>query len=133
MSSIKLGRDWRLLWTASTISSLGDGAFLAVLPLLAATVTGDPRLIAGVTAWGTLPWLLASLPAGVLVDRGDARRSMAFVQTAQAVLVAMLAALTALNGPRIVAIYAIAFLLGVAETVAKVASQKLIPAVVPHG
>jgi MFS family permease len=132
MPSIKLGRDWRLLWTAATISSLGDGAFLAVLPLLAATVTGDPRLIAGVTAWGTLPWLLASLPAGALVDRGDARQSMVLVQAAQAVLVATLAALTALNGPRMVAIYAIAFLLGVAETVAKVASQKLIPAVVPQ-
>lgn len=120
-----------MLWTASTISTLGDGAFLAVLPLLAASITTDPRLIAGVTAWGTLPWLLASLPAGALVDRTDARRSMLTVQGAQAVLVAILATLTMMHAAQMAVIYAIAFALGVAETVAKVASQKLIPAVVP--
>jgi len=126
-----LGRDWRLLWTASAISTLGDGAFLAVLPLLALTMTTDPRLIAGVTAWGTLPWLLASLPAGAVVDRCDARRSMVLVQGVQALLVALLAAVTMLNAGHIALLYAVAFTLGVAETVAKIAAQKLIPAVVP--
>src|SRR4051812_28126569 len=97
----RLGRDWRLLWTASVISTLGDGAFLAVLPLLALTMTTDPRLIAGVTAWGTLPWLLASLPAGAVVDRCDARRSMVLAQGAQALLVTLLAAVTMLNAGHI--------------------------------
>jgi MFS family permease len=137
------GRDWHLLWTAGAVSTLGDGAFLAALPLLAATMTSDPRLIAGVTAWGTLPWLLAALPAGVLADRVDARRAMTRVQLTQALLVGVLAALT-LAGPTellaprastprlgITAIYAVAFALGLAETLAKVAAQKLIPAVVP--
>ncbi|GAA2600770.1 MFS transporter [Dactylosporangium fulvum] len=104
---------------------------LAALPLLAATMTTDPRLIAGVTAWGTLPWLLTALPAGAYVDRADARRAMVGVQIVQALLLASLAALTMARTGSIVLLYAIAFGVGVAETVAKVAGQKLVPALVP--
>lgn len=124
----ELGRDWRLLWTASSISTLGDGAFLAALPLLAVTVTQDPRLIAGVTVAGTLPWLLTMLPAGALADRSDGRRMMRTAQLVQAAAVALLAAF---QGGHIALIYAVAFILGVAETAAKAGAQKLIPAVVP--
>lgn len=123
-------RDWHLLWSASTISTLGDGALLAALPLLAATITTDPRLIAGVTAWGTLPWLLACLPAGALVDRSDPRRAMMRVQLAQAGLAGLLATLTLLGSRSMTTIYVLAFALGTAETFAKVAVQKLIPAIV---
>lgn len=123
-------RDWHLLWTASAVSTIGDGAFLAVLPLLAASMTTDPRLIAGVTAWGTLPWLLAALPAGALADRWDARRTMARFQVAQALLLGALAAatLTAVGG--VAVLYAAAFAVGLAETMVKVSAQKLVPAVV---
>jgi MFS family permease len=123
-------RDWRLLWTAGAISSLGDGALLAALPLLAATMTTDPRLIAGVTAWGTLPWLLAALPVGAVVDRLDPRLSLSRVQLVQALLAGGLAALTVVHAGGIIAVYAFAFALGLAETMAKVALQKMLPAVV---
>ena len=42
----RLGRYYWRLWWASTISSTGDGAFVAALPLLAVTITRDPRLVA---------------------------------------------------------------------------------------
>ncbi|MEV0272137.1 MFS transporter [Hamadaea sp. NPDC050747] len=123
-------RDWRLLWSAGAISSLGDGAFLAALPLLASTMTTDPQLIAGVTAWGTLPWLLAALPAGALADRLDARRTLSFVQLAQALLIGALAVLVMLRSGGILAVYAVAFAVGLAETLAKVSGQRLLPVVV---
>ncbi|GAA1614571.1 MFS transporter [Saccharothrix algeriensis] len=123
-------RDWHLLWTASAVSTIGDGAFLAVLPLLAASMTADPRLIAGVTAWGTLPWLLAALPAGALADRWDARRTMARFQVAQALLLGALAAATLTAVCGVAVLYAAAFAVGLAETMVKVSAQKLVPAVV---
>ena len=43
------------LWTAQTVSSLGDGVSHAALPLLALTLTRDPMALAVVTAAGTLP------------------------------------------------------------------------------
>ena len=67
------GAFWRL-WTAGTISNLGDGVDLAALPLLAASLTRDPRLVAGMGVAFTLPWLLFALPAGAIVDRLDRRR-----------------------------------------------------------
>ena len=67
----RLGRDYWRLWWAGTVSSTGDGAFVAALPLLAVTITRDPRLVSVVTAATFLPWLLLSLPAGAAVDRYD--------------------------------------------------------------
>jgi len=69
----KIGRDWHVLFTASAVSVLGDGAFVAALPLLAAGYTRDPRLISGLTVAGTLPWLVFSLQAGAIADRSESR------------------------------------------------------------
>src|SRR5258706_6686886 len=50
-------RFWRLWW-ASSISALGDGVTMAALPLLAASLSSDPRLVSGIATAGTLPWLV---------------------------------------------------------------------------
>ena len=89
----RLGRDYWRLWWANTISSTGDGAFVAALPLLAVTITRDPRLVAVVTAATFLPWLLLSLPAGAVVDRYDRAVLMWRAQAVQAAVVAVVAIL----------------------------------------
>ena len=89
----RLGRDYWRLWWANTISSTGDGAFVAALPLLAVTITRDPRLVSVVTAATFLPWLLLSLPAGAVVDRYDRATLMWRAQAVQAAVVAALAIL----------------------------------------
>src|SRR6202035_2478426 len=43
----RLGTHYWRLWWANAISSTGDGAFVAALPLLAVTISRDPRLVAG--------------------------------------------------------------------------------------
>src|SRR5215470_14651349 len=92
-AATRLGRNyWRLCW-ANTISSTGDGAFVAALPLLAVTITRDPRLVSVVTAATFLPWLLLSLPAGAVVDRYDRAALMWRAQAVQAVVVAITALL----------------------------------------
>jgi MFS family permease len=66
---------WRLL-TASGISNLGDGIFLAALPLLAARLTDSEVGVSLVAAAGVLPWLIFSLPIGAIIDRSDRKRIM---------------------------------------------------------
>src|SRR4030081_3725264 len=68
-------RFWRLWW-ASSISAFGDGVTMAALPLLAASLSSDPRLVSGIATAGTIPWLVFSLHAGALVDRFDRRKVM---------------------------------------------------------
>lgn len=45
----RLGGEFHKLWTASGISNLGDGIWLVAAPLLAATLTRDPVLVAGLS------------------------------------------------------------------------------------
>ncbi|NUR64014.1 MAG: MFS transporter [Catenulispora sp.] len=130
----KLGRDWRLLFAAGTVSVLGDGAFVAALPLLAAGYTRDPRLISGLTIAGTLPWLVFSLQSGAIADRSESRRLSILAQGWQLLCVALVGvlALDRGTGGGLAALYVLAFGLGMAATLAKSASQPLMTSIVPR-
>jgi len=127
----KLGRDYWRLWWANTISSTGDGAFVAALPLLAVTITRDPRLVSVVTAATYLPWLLLSLPAGVVVDRHDRATLMWRAQAVQAAVVAVVAILIVAREADIAVLAAGGLLLGSAEVIFSNAAQSVLPALVP--
>jgi MFS family permease len=117
------------LWAASTVSNLGDGVSLVALPLLAATLTRDPLLVALLSMSGQLPWLLVSLHAGAIADRVDRRRLMARVDLIRMGLAATVG-VAALGGwVSIPLLCALAFLLGSGETLYANATQPLIPAV----
>ena len=82
----RLGRDYVKLFGASTISNLGDGIGLIAYPWLASAVTRNPLLISLVAVVQRLPWLLFSLPAGVITDRHDRRTLMVLANSIRAVL-----------------------------------------------
>jgi MFS family permease len=125
-----LGGAYRRLWTASAVSTLGDGMYLAALPLLAATLTRDPLAISVVTVAGWLPWLLFALPAGALVDRLDRRRVMWTVDATRAAVVAALT-LAVLAGWVSIPVLAVAgFLVGAGQTLVENAAQAMVVAVV---
>ena len=58
------------------MSNLGDGVGLIAYPWLASAVTRDPLLVALVMVAQRLPWLVFTLPAGVITDRVDRRKAM---------------------------------------------------------
>jgi MFS family permease len=127
----RLGRDYWRLWWANAISSTGDGAFVAALPLLAVTITRDPRLVSVVTAATYLPWLLLSLPAGAVVDRYDRATLMWRAQAVQAAVVTIIAVLVVVHQANIEALAAGGLLLGSAEVIFSNAAQSVLPALVP--
>ena len=86
-----LGANYRKLFAASAISNLGDGVGLIAYPWLASAITRNPLLIAAVPVVQRLPWLLFTLPAGVITDRHDRRRLMVLANVARAVLTAVVA------------------------------------------
>lgn len=86
-----LGRSYRTLFAASTISNLGDGIGLVAYPWLASAVTRDPFLVSLILVAQRLPWLVFSLPAGVITDRFERRRIMVIANAARAVLTAAVA------------------------------------------
>ena len=132
-ASARLGRAYWRLWTASTISNLGDGMFLVALPLLAARTTDSSLQISLVAAFSMLPWLVVSLHAGAIVDRSDKRRLLITVDTFRGVIIAGLALVVAADALQIWMLWALALLLGVAEVFFDNAAQAILPAVVaPH-
>src|SRR5579875_960398 len=126
----RLGRDYWRLWWANTISSTGDGAFLAALPLLAVTITRDPRLVSVVTAAEYLPWMVLSLPVGALVDRHDRATLMWRAQAVQAALVVAVTILVVVRHAEITLLAAAALGIGSAEVVVSNAAQSVLPALV---
>jgi Transmembrane secretion effector len=124
------GRPLATLLAAGAVSNLGDGVTLAAAPLLAASITRDPRAIAAVGVAWSLPWLLFALVSGAVADRADRRRLMV---GADLVRVGSLAALTAavLGGrASIPALVTLFFVNATAETVFDTASQSTLPMVV---
>ena len=81
-----LGANYRKLFSASTISNLGDGIGVIAYPWLATALTRDPLLISLVAVVQRLPWLLFSLPAGVITDRYDRRILMVWANVARTVI-----------------------------------------------
>jgi MFS family permease len=127
-----LGPDYRKLWAASTVSNLGDGVTLVAGPLLAASLTRDPVLVAGLAFAQRLPWLLFSLISGALVDRLDRRMLMVAVDVFRTVLLGFLGLAVLSNFVSIPLLYVVFFLMGTAETLFDTASVSILPAVVPR-
>jgi MFS family permease len=128
---VVLGSAYWRVWWANTVSSVGDGAVTTALPLLAVTITRDPRLIALVSAAFYLPWLLLSLPAGALADRHDRVALMWRAQAVQCVVVALIAVLAAIGAAGIAVLVAAGFCLGAAEVIFSNAAQAQLPRLVP--
>ena len=130
----RLGLPYWQLWSASSLSNLADGLVKVELPLVAITLTDSPGLVSGVTLAVTLPWLLFALPAGALADRVDRRIAMVTANVVRAIGVAVLAVAVALgleSSPAAIwALYAVALLLGTAETIYDTCAQSILPQVV---
>lgn len=102
----------------------------AAFPLLVASLTRDPVLVAAATFAGRLPWLLFAVPSGALVDRMNRRRVMVTTNLARTGLVGVLTWSIASGSVSLVLIYVVGFALGTAETFFDTSSEALVPAIV---
>jgi len=94
-----LGKNYWRLWFAHGVSNLGDGVSQVAYPWLASAVTRSPLLIATVAVASRLPWLVFTLPAGVITDRFDRRKIIIAMDITRAVLAFLVAiAVTAQAG-----------------------------------
>ena len=70
-------RDFLLLWSGGAVSDLGTAVSTLVLPLIAVrTLNASTFEVALLTVMIRVPFLVLALPAGVIVDRIDRRRSL---------------------------------------------------------
>ena len=125
-----MGRDFRWLLASSWTSNVGDGVALAAAPLLIASMTSSPILVASGAILQFLPWLLFGLHAGAIADRFDRRRLVMFANAARAVVLAGLCAFLLTGTANIWIVLAVAFLYGTAEVFVDTAGSTLLPMLV---
>ncbi|WP_084522477.1 MFS transporter [Nocardia inohanensis] len=95
-------RPFRLLWTARTVSFLGDSLSLVALMLYVAGETGQALAVAALLLVGDFtPALLGPL-TGALADRFERRRVMVSCELAQAVVMVVVALWLPSLGPLLV-------------------------------
>ena len=127
----RLGGQFGRLWAASAVTNVGDGVALAAGPLLLASLTSDPALVAGAVFAQQLPWRLFALPAGVVVDRVDRRLLVVLLNAVRCVVIGGLALAITIDAVTVAVVYVALFVVGTVETLADNASTALLPAVVP--
>jgi len=128
-----LGRDYRRLWAANAVSVTGDGVTVTAGPLLAASITHDPLLVAGALFAQQLPWLIFTLFSGALVDRLEPGRLMVIVNLLRAAAIGALAASVLAGAAHLAALYGALFILGAGATVSDTAALSLPPLLAgPH-
>ncbi len=122
---------WRQL-AATAVSNIGDGMVAAAAPLLTLSLTGDTRLIAGVSFASTLPWLVLTLPAGVYIDRFERKHLMVIVNIIRAVLFGVIAVAAATQNLNIWMFMGILVGVGACEVIFDMSAQAFLPSIVPE-
>ncbi len=126
----RLGTGFRWLVASSWVTNLGDGMLIAAGPLLVASQTREPFLVAAAMIALQTPWLLVGLFAGALADRLDRRRVMIVANGVRGLVLAGLCTVV-LTGHVNIGIVLVAMLaLGTAETFVDATAGTLTPMLV---
>ena len=126
----RLGSDFRWLLASSWTSNIGDGIALSAAPLLIASLTSSPLLVAAGAMMQFLPWLLFGLLAGSIADHHDRRLLVMLADGSRAVIVLGLVVFIATGQVTVWIVLATAFLYGTAEVFADTAGSTLLPMLV---
>lgn len=127
----RLGSAFR--WNIASVwtSNLGDGIAAAAGPLLVASQTRSPVLIAAAAMARTLPSLVAGLYAGALADRVNRITLTVWSNVVRVLVIGALIA-TMVSGTVSIGIVLAALLaVGVAEVFADSGSRSVLPMIVP--
>ncbi|NHA66985.1 MFS transporter [Phycicoccus flavus] len=127
----RLGTAFRWQLSSSWVAQVGDGVALAAGPLLVASQTRSPVLIAAAAMVQQAPALVLGLYAGAVADRVDRRRVVLAANLARVLVLVVLVASVVTGLVSIGVLLLVLLLLGVAEVFADSAWRAVTPMVVP--
>src|SRR5262249_36809286 len=101
--------------------------------LLLVALSHDPLVVVALAVAPTVPWLLFTIPAGLVVDRVDRRKLLVTAQLLRFVGTAPLAWAVLSGHPHPAVVAGVAFLVSSVETVVDGAADAALPDLVPPG
>lgn len=129
--SLWRNRDFVALWSGQIVSTLGAKISSTAMPLLVLATTGSPSAAGMVGAAGTLPFLIAHLPAGPLVDRWNRHRILLVSELVAGVALATVPIAMWLDVLTIAQLCVVAFVQGLCFVFFGLAEHAAIPTIVP--
>jgi predicted MFS family arabinose efflux permease len=121
----------RLAWS-NLLAQSAEQLSLAAVPIVAVLLLqAGPGEIGFLASIQSLPFLLLSMPLGLLADRTSRTRLMALAESLRALALMLLLALIVTGHVSIVALAVIGFLAAVGTVAFSVAAPSLVPALVP--
>jgi MFS family permease len=119
-------RDFLIFWVGQFVSLIGTWMQNTTLPYLAYRLTGSTFDLGLIGFASSLPTLLLALPAGVIVERLDKRKTVIVMQAIMMIQAFTLAYLTFSGHIQIWQIVILASVLGAASTVEITARQAML-------
>ncbi|MGW4489761.1 MFS transporter [Amycolatopsis sp. NPDC004368] len=125
-----LGPRFLGLWCSTALSDTGNGIFTIGATLLAIHTLESPALVGILLTLATIPWLVAAIPAGLVVDRMDGHRVIQFANLARAGTMLAVGVISAAGHISAVILVVAVFTSGVLQTFVDSAAEALVPEVV---
>ncbi|MER8012041.1 MFS transporter [Streptomyces sp. NPDC094149] len=129
--SLWRNRDFVTLWGGQVVSTLGAQTSATAMPLLVLSVTGSPADAGLVAAAGTLPFLIAYLPAGPLVDRYNRHRILLTSEILAGLALATVPITLWLDLLTVAQLIVVAFVQGLCYVFFSLAETAALPRIVP--
>lgn len=117
---------------SSWSSNIGDGIALAAGPLLVASQTRNPTLVALAALLQSLPWLLFGLYAGAVADRLDRKVVIVTANTLRVLVVLVLCGFVVTDHVSIGVVLVTIFAHATCEVFADTTASTLLPMLVPR-
>ncbi|GAB7040844.1 MFS transporter [Catenuloplanes niger JCM 9533] len=131
LSPLRISRDFRLIFSASTVSGFGSYISLITIPYQVAQMTDDPLMVGLLGVAELVPLIIMSFVGGALADYVDRRRLVLISEAALAVLALVLLLNSLLADAHLWVLFGVAGLTAAFEGIQRPALEGTIPRVVP--
>ena len=126
-------RDFLLLWSGGAVSDLGSAVSTLVLPLVAITALDASTFqVALLGVMARLPFLVLTLPAGVIVDRVDRRTLMLWCDLGRMLAIGSVPLVSVFDRVSMWQLVLAALALGTFRVFFDVADQSYLPTLLPR-
>jgi MFS family permease len=132
VTPLRTSRDFRRLFAAGTVFYLGAMVTYVALPYQIYQLTKSNFAVGAMALVELVPLVVFGLYGGALADHVDRRRMLVLCGIAQVVLTGALLGNALLDDPIVWTIYAVGFLLTIAQALQRPSREALLPRVVRH-
>lgn len=127
---IKRNARFRVFVLAQCVLNSAAAAGNVIMPLVVLDLTGSATLVSFVVVLEMVPYFVFHLPFGALLDRHDRKRLMILADFGRALLLLLVVIVHFLDGPVLIALFAVAVPFGTLASVSDAARSAIVPRLV---